>query len=172
VQIRPASLLLPLVLAACGDAVLPTGPTRGLDAAVAAARAAVLGENATIPIAVTVEIPCAAGGAGEVVTLSGRLHVRVHATIDARGGLHIRSHTNPQGVTGRGLTTGTVYRGTGATLEQARIGRTDTFTYANNFRIIGAGAGSDVVLHQNLHVTVNANRAITADADNFRIECR
>ena len=171
-QLRSASLLLSIVLAACGDATRATGPAPAFDAAIPTARAAVLKENVTVPVELTVEVPCAAGGAGEVVALSGRLHMLVHVTIDGGGGLHIRSHTNPQGVSGTGLTTGTLYRATGATQERASIGRTDTFTYVNNFRIIGAGRGNDYVLHQNLHVTVNANRAITADADNFRIECR
>lgn len=171
-QPRPVSLMLFMVLAACGDAALPTAPAHAFDPDVLAARASVVTENIAIPVELAVPIPCAANGAGEIVELSGVLHMLVHVTVDGRGGLHIRTHTNPQGVSGAGLTTGTAYRSTGATQERASIGRTSTFTYVNNFRIIGAGPRNDYVLHQNLHVTVNANFAITADADNFWIECR
>src|SRR5262245_66489058 len=62
-------------------------------------------------------VPCAADGAGELVDLGGTLHLLFHTTLDGSGGFHTKVHANPQGVSGIGLTTGDVYRGTGVSQE-------------------------------------------------------
>jgi hypothetical protein len=59
-----------------------------------------------IPISVTVPVPCANGGAGELVDLSGSLNDVFHVTIDNNFGTHVTTHDNPQGVRGTGETTG------------------------------------------------------------------
>jgi hypothetical protein len=42
----------------------------------------------------------------------------------------------------------------------------------NNFRIIGQGKGNNFLVHENLHLTINANGVATAVHDNFSIDCR
>src|SRR5881396_468485 len=69
--------------------------------------------NVTIPLGLGVFVPCAAGGAGETVELSGVEHVIFHTTVDATDGLHVSSHFNAEDVSGVGLTTGALYRGNG-----------------------------------------------------------
>src|SRR5437764_3524255 len=78
------------------------------------AQAAVI-TNTEFPINLTVFVPCAAGGAGEEVALSGNLHALFSVTFDGSGGFHSDIHFNPQGVSGTGLTTGDKYQGTGVT---------------------------------------------------------
>ena len=51
-------------------------------------------------------VPCANGGAGEQVDLSGSLHELFHVTVDDSGAVHVTSHDNPQGINGVGETTG------------------------------------------------------------------
>jgi hypothetical protein len=66
--------------------------------------------NESIPITLSVFVPCAAGGAGEIVDLSGSLHVLITFTIN---GNHVsgRQQFQPQGLSGTGETTGLTYYG-------------------------------------------------------------
>src|SRR5215510_11114323 len=57
------------------------------------------------PIDILVFIPCAAGGAGELVELTGNLHDLFHVTLNARGGFRASFVDNPQGISGTGFTT-------------------------------------------------------------------
>jgi hypothetical protein len=71
--------------------------------------------NIKVPIDIGVFIPCAADGAGEVVFLTGNLHILLRFTMDQAGGIHVASHFQPQGISGNGQTTGDKYQGTGVT---------------------------------------------------------
>ena len=128
--------------------------------------------NLKVPVTIGVFIPCAAGGAGEVVFLNGNLHVQIRLTMDQAGGIHAASHFQPQGVTGTGQTTGDKYQATGVTQDEfnAKVGVEETFI--NNFRIIGQGSGNNFLIHENFHITFNANGVPTASVDNFSVDCR
>ena len=116
--------------------------------------------------------PCADGGAGEVVTLSGDLHTLLRYTESASGTIHAASHFQPQGISGVGETTGDKYQGTGVTQDEfnATVGVEETFV--NNFRIIGQGPGNNVLVHSVFHITFNANGSITALVDRLSVDCR
>jgi hypothetical protein len=45
-------------------------------------------------------------------------------------------------------------------------------TFVNNFRIIGQGPGNNFLVHENFHLTINANGEVTATHDNFSVECK
>jgi hypothetical protein len=143
-------------------------------AAAARAQAITVTTNEQIPFSLIDFVPCANGGAGEEVLVTGTLHVLTHVTIDARGGLHVKLHVQPQGASGIGLTTGDTYRGTGVTQEHfnfnASGGFTDTFI--NNFRLIGQGPGNNLLVHQTIHVTVTPNGDVTSEVENTSVECR
>ncbi len=143
-----------------------------LSVAQASAKATTVTDNVRIPTDIFVFVPCAAGGAGEFVQLSGTLHVLFVTTIDSRGGFHSKYHFQPQGVSGTGLTTGAKYQATGVTQGtfNGRVGFEQTFV--NNFRIIGQGPGNNFMIHENFHITVNANGEVTAFVDNFSVKCR
>ncbi len=131
-------------------------------------------DNVSFPVNIGVFIPCAAGGAGEVVFLSGNLHsLSSSTTNDNNFTLTIQNH--PQGISGVGLTTGDKYQGTGVTRETLSgsfVNGQFSKTFVNNFRIIGQGAGNNFLIHQDLHITFNANGELTASVDNFRAECK
>lgn len=131
--------------------------------------------DVSVPVAgLPVFVPCAAGGAGEVVMLSGNLHMLFTFTADAAGGFHASFQANPQGITGIGLTTSTKYQGTGVTREDFNVYPPlwiET-TFVNNFRIIGQGAGNNLLIHATTHVTVNANGDLTASVDQTTIDCK
>src|SRR6187200_1380869 len=81
----------------------------------ASAQATAITVSSQLPIALEVFVPCAAGGAGEVVSLSGTLHRLFHLTFDANGAIHAKFQDQPQRLSGIGQSTGAAYQGTGVT---------------------------------------------------------
>lgn len=125
-----------------------------------------------IPVDETLFVPCAAGGAGEEVHLTGELNNVVHFIINSTGGVHFKFHSSDQGITGTGLTTGDKYQRTGATNSEfnAKVG--EQSTVVDSFRVIGQGNGNNFLLHVTLHITVNANGTVTAEVFDFSVECK
>jgi len=123
-------------------------------------------------INLTVFIPCAAGGAGEVVDLSGPLQSLISFTIN---GNNVSSyfHFQPQGISGTGETTGDKYQATGVTQESFKNSLQNgqaNLTFVNNFRIIGQGPGNNFLVHETMHITINAEGAVTVSRDNFIVD--
>jgi hypothetical protein len=141
-------------------------------AAAAGAAATTVTTNEQVPVTVFAFVPCANDGAGELVVLTGTLHVLSHVTIDDQGGLHVKQHFQPQGVSGTGLTTGDKYQGTGATQTEFNATAGLEQTSINNFRIIGQGPDNNVLVHSTTHVTITPNGDVTTVVDNFSVECR
>lgn len=125
-----------------------------------------------IPVDETLFVPCAAGGAGEEVHLTGKLHHLVHFIINSTGGVHFKFQSNDQGITGTGLTTGDKYHRTGATNSEfnAKVG--EQTTVVDSFNIIGQGNGNNFLVHVTLHITVNANGTVTSEVFDFSVECK
>src|SRR5207249_8670102 len=95
--------------------------------------------NDTTDINLTVFVPCAAGGVGEVVDLSGPLHTLISFTINGNN-VSGKFHFQPQGLSGTGETTGEKYQATGVTQESFKSSLQNgqaNDTFVNNFRIIG-----------------------------------
>ncbi len=118
-------------------------------------------------------MPCANGGAGELVDLSGSFHVPLHVTLHDDGRFVFKEHFQPQGISGTGEVTGDKYQATGVTQDitvQGRVGVTTTAV--NNFRIIGQGPGNNYMVHVTFHVTVNANGTATAVVNNVKVGCK
>jgi hypothetical protein len=131
-------------------------------------------ENDTTEINLTVFIPCAAGGTGETVDLTGTLHTLITFTIDGNtvSGFF---HFQPQGISGTGETTGAKYQATGVTQESFKNSLQNgqaNETFVNNFRIIGQGPGNNFLVHETLHFTINADGAVTVSHDNFSADCK
>ena len=124
------------------------------------------------PISITKFVPCANGGLGEDVSLSGDIHSVFHVTLDGSGGAHVVVIHNPQGVSGTGLTTGAKYQGAGTHQDvfNATVGVEETTVTIG--QLIGQGPGNNLLIHDILHTTVLANGVVTSFHDNFSIECR
>jgi hypothetical protein len=131
--------------------------------------------NGEIPISREVFIPCANGGLGELVFLSGYVHIQNRVTIGSHT-LHFGFLSNPQGVVGQGQTTGDRYRGTGDTEYEMNLTPVPSFpydfTFTSNFRIVGQGPGNNFLHHETYHVTINANGEVTTEMDRIMDECR
>jgi hypothetical protein len=121
-----------------------------------------------------VYIPCAANGAGEMVQLSGRLHVLMTFTINGNN-VSGKYHFQPQGISGVGMTTGSKYQATGVTQNSFKGSLKNGVyaeTYVNNFRIIGQGPGNNFLVHENMRITIDENGVVTVVHDNFSVECK
>jgi hypothetical protein len=130
--------------------------------------------NDTTEISLTVFVPCAADGAGEVVDLSGPLHTLISATIN---GTNVSGtfHFQPKGISGTGETTGDKYQATGVTQESFKSSLQNgqaNLTYVTNFRIIGQGPGNNYLVHETMHVAINADGTVTVSHDNFTVDCK
>src|SRR5215470_1015490 len=130
--------------------------------------------NSTAEFSLEVFVPCAAGGFGEVVDLSGRLHSLITFTINGNevSGL---MHFQPQGLGGTGETTGTRSRGTGVTKSSfsgSLLNGQFNTTFVNNFRIIGQGPGNNFLVHETAHITINADGTLRVNHDNLSTECK
>jgi hypothetical protein len=125
-------------------------------------------------ISIPLFIPCANNGLGEDVLLEGTLHETFHVTENNNKFL-LKIIDNPQGIRGIGQITGDKYQATGETqqvINQSFKNGHFSGTYVNNFKIIGQGRGNNFLIHDNFHVTVNANGTVTAEHDNFSVECK
>jgi hypothetical protein len=130
-------------------------------------------------------IACINNGAGEYVTFNGSVHTLYRSTTTDN---HTSAHVtiNPQGLSATGLTTGTVYRAVGVVdaytinfnTSQPQNAQTSAtflnrtfFGLQTGFSYIGQGTGTKFVIHQLVHLTVNANGDVTADFSNFTPNC-
>ncbi len=130
--------------------------------------------STSIPISIVVFVPCANGGAGELVTLSGNLHVVFNFEINGNN-VSGKEHYQPQDLTGVGSVTGDKYQATGVTQGDFKAslqnGQFQT-DFVNNFRIIGQGPGNNFVVHENDHITVNADGTVTSVHSNTTADCK
>ena len=130
--------------------------------------------NTATQIDLSVFVPCAAGGAGEIVDLSGPLHVLFTFTVNGNN-VSGTEHFQPQGISGTGETTGLKYQGTGHTSIQFKLSLVNgqfNQTFNNSFNIIGQGPNNNFTVHETIHFTFNANGTVTVFVDNFSTECR
>jgi len=127
-----------------------------------------------VPISLSVFVPCAAGGAGELIDTSGRLHVVLSSTVNGNN-VRVNQSFNPQDVVGTGETTGDTYHSTGVTRFDftASVNAFPTeFTFVNNFYMIGTtSTAGRLLVHETIHVTVDANGATTANFDKPSVRC-
>lgn len=131
-------------------------------------------ENTSFPIDIIVNVPCANGGAGEDVELTGVIHETIIITVNGNR-FSMKIHDQPQGVVGIGLTTGDKYQGTGVT-QQRQNGSFQngqaSGTFINAFDIIGQGPGNNATLHITEHFTINANGTTTVDFVKATADCK
>jgi hypothetical protein len=112
----------------------------------------------------------ATSACGTTIQLSGAVHAVFTATPNSAGGVLFSASFNPQGVTGVD-TSGNRYQGTGVTTSTTTVNAAATTTFVDNFRLIGHGSAPNFLVMQLLHITVDANGAVTAVAAQTSVTC-
>ena len=170
---KRAALLIVAAAALTACDRTPTTPSSA-GSAVPTFSAVASNTNLTMPIDLLVFVPCANGGAGELIEVSGALHVLSQVTISSTGRLSVYDHFQPQGISGTGFVTGVKYQGTGITQFRNTFGGPFpiTFTFVNNFYMIGQGPKNNFKVQETIHFTINAKGEQTAFVDNFRVTCQ
>jgi hypothetical protein len=126
-----------------------------------------------VPFVADIFVPCTNGGVGEFVHVEGSLHILAHTTVNGNN-FSTKFHFQPQGVSGAGQTTGDQYNATGVAQGQSKGSFTNgqyEETFVNNFNIIGQGANNNLQVHQNVHITINANGTVTSQVTHSSIDC-
>jgi hypothetical protein len=118
-------------------------------------------------------VPCANGGAGELVALHYTIKLVFHASDDPSGGVHVTIELNSQGGGGVGLTTGDSYHQvqTGMTHIVTTITEVAESTFVATFRLVGQGNRNDLVWHSSTHLTINSNGEVTSSFLYFSGDC-
>ena len=129
--------------------------------------------NFTTQIDITMPVLCPDGFA-ENVHLTGSLHVLMSSTSNGNN-VSGRYQFQPKGVTGIGETTGYEYQGTGVTEQTFTTSLQNgqaNLTFVNNFRLISHGPGENYLVHETMHITINADGTVTVNFDNLSIDCK
>jgi hypothetical protein len=145
------------------------GALSAVSAGTATAQAEQFTVNEFIPFELTAE------GCGDVIEVTGTLHVLLHVTFNPTGGVTVKELFQPQGATGVGLVSGATYQAVGETQDTSTDngpGPQFDFTFVNNFKMISQGTTANYLVHDTIHVTVNSNGEVTAEVVNSTVECR
>ena len=165
--------VITLVFSSCTKDIGAGTNSRNTDPELKAA-AAVFTSSVVFDISITAFIPCANGGLGEDVTFTGSLHDLFHFTINGNS-VTVKFHDQPQGLKGVGAVTGDVYNATGVTQSTENgsfVNGSYSYTFVNNFKLIGPGADNNFFIHETYKVTVNANGTLVALLDHYTTDCK
>jgi hypothetical protein len=112
---------------------------------------------------------------GEDLFIEGTMHTVAHTTIDANGERHVKFHFNIQGQ-GEGESSGDKYVFHSVSNSHQNFTEDNAnFTFSDTARLIRQGSATptdDFNLIFLVHVTINANREVTADVAKFEPECK
>ena len=131
-------------------------------------------ENSVVsePYASTLFIPCANGGAGEDVNLTGTVKIVRQETSNNQRFTFIL-HAIPDGITGVGLSTGDTFTAIGGSQDAVtgtiEYGGQYSATYIQQMRF--ASRGISFVVKYKFHVTVTSNGQISTRIDEEKVEC-
>jgi hypothetical protein len=114
--------------------------------------------------------PCA----GEVLEFHIREQLVVHEKVDAKGGIHFHFVINDKGSTAVGLTSGLTWHQVGATrdAENIREPAPVTVSFVNVLNLIGHGSAPNLLIHEQFHITINANGTVTSLVERSKIRCK
>jgi hypothetical protein len=114
--------------------------------------------------------PC---GTGDVIQLSGNMHIVTHTNADAAGGFHYKVGVVTQNITGIGLVSGTRYRliRTSNIIRQETIGAQVIAEVNGTNKLVAHGRAENVLIHSLTHMTFNANGELTSSTTTFRASC-
>jgi hypothetical protein len=176
---RPAANALALSLLAAMTGACADAPSAPRVTAGAPSMSASSGYNRTyndvgVDVHLPIQVPCGRLGM-EIVPLYGVEHASLQFAQTATGAATLRLHVNAQGVTGVGLVSGDAYRAGGTTDESydlSSFGLTQSYYLTYTFNVTSAGATGNIVAHEVLRMSFDANGYPSLDVIKFDGECR
>jgi hypothetical protein len=131
-----------------------------------------LAHGATTNIVVAFPSPTRNPCNGELVNVSGNIHLTTGVSTDGSGGLHFRSHLNNQDVSGVGELTGSRYQIPTTSNLSAYLGSARTMTLTLNSRFVARGSTPDFNVYQTFHLTIDSNGVTTVSNSDFQTDCK
>jgi hypothetical protein len=145
--------------------------TVGLVASVTTAQAEIVTNERTL-LAYSGFVPCANGGAGELVTGTIDVQSLTTSTVNDNN-VSWQFQFQPHGSL-VGSLSGHTYRLTGVTRgtyhDAVQNGRY-ALTYVNSYQLIGPGAGNNLLVRETAHVTIDGDD-VHVEHDDLRIQCQ
>jgi hypothetical protein len=122
-------------------------------------------------ISTNIYVPCAGGGAGEYLDLTGEFKSIFHVTFLPDGTFNWSEHYTYKGW-GIGRTTGDRYRWNGEEnySYHETVGLVNTHT--SRSKLTGASSGNIYTFWLNYHITVNPDGTVTSYHDGWTVECQ
>ncbi len=153
---------LPGLLAAIPLALLGVGMQQ-------AVAANVVNYTVHVPASIATS-PCVPG---DVLNLSGDIHIVITTTADGSGGYHVTNQLNSN-FTGVGLVTGINYVSNENKSDDSYVGAPfpAILTHTYDWLLVSQSNTSNYVMHMTMHETINSNGVPTATVDNFSAECQ
>ena len=151
--------------------LLLTLATMGIVVSATSAQAEVT-TNEQVSLAFAGFVPCANGGAGEIVFGTIEVHNLITSTVN-RNNASDKFQFQPRGSM-VGAITGDTYRVTGVTRGTSTENLQNshsTLTYVNTFQLIGPGPGNNLLVHEIAHMTIDGDDVVVQH-DNLSIDCK
>jgi hypothetical protein len=168
------ALFVMLLLSSCSKniAEMPGRDNPEVSAINQSSAARVISNVESVPFERTLFVSCANDGAGEDVLLTGKIMI-VDQIIFNDHRFTLTYHTNPQGVTGLGLSTGEKFiasGGSNGTITGAFENDQFAGGYIEQTRIIGQR--STFIVNYKFHVTITSDGKITSSISKEKVVCR
>ena len=125
-----------------------------------------INDNFVVPFPHVVVNPCN----GEVIAMTGNVHVSVHGVIAPNGNVTMTFHQNFNGISGTG-DLGNTYQCVSAITQTSTGSVGETFTFTGTQSLIGHGNAPNSYLRAVVHMTVNANGDVTVDNFTLTTSC-
>ena len=139
---------------------------------VAVAAQAAVTSNEQTSVAYAGYVPCANGGAGELLTGTIDVHDLASETVnDQQEAWQFTFELHGELV---GRVTGDTYRLAAVehgSYTQSLDSEQSTLTYVNRYRLVGPGSGNNLIVRETAHVTIGADENAVVQRDDFSIDC-
>ena len=132
-----------------------------------AAQAAVV-VNEKVPVSFLVTNACT----GDIISVSGTLHVSLALTDDCAGGFHVKEHSNIQDSSAVGLPSGLNYRWINTRNFEFNVKKGMETTLTVNSKLISQGSAPDINGRLVAHITINPDGTTTVEFIKGDIDCQ
>jgi hypothetical protein len=128
--------------------------------------------NQHVSVAYAGYVPCANGGAGELLTGTIDVHDLASETVNGNSVAWRFAFERHGELVGQ--VTGDTYRVAGVehgAYTQSLDNEHSTLAYVNRYQLIGPGPGNNLMVRETAHITIDAGENVVVQHDDFTIDC-